>query len=120
MGQVVLIKGGGDIGTAVAVRLHQAGRQVVVAEAPGNPVLRRGVSFGVAIDQGEMVVQGVRSRPAATATDAAALLEEKIVPLWIAGWVTALDALSPQVLVDARMAKREQNAETKKIGRAHV
>ena len=113
MGQVVLIKGGGDIGTAVAVRLHQAGRQVVVAEAPGNPALRRGVSFGVAIDQGEMTVQGVRSRPAATAAEAATLLEEKTVPLWTAGWAAALDALSPQVLVDARMAKREQNAETK-------
>ena len=113
MGQVVLIKGGGDIGTAVAVRLHRAGRRVVVAEAPGYLVLRRGVSFGAAIDQGEMVVQDARSRPAATATDATALLEEKIVPLWTAGWAAALDALCPRVLVDARMVKREKNAETK-------
>ncbi len=41
MDAVILIKGGGDIGTAVAVRLHWASRQVVVAESQGTPILRQ-------------------------------------------------------------------------------
>ena len=110
--RVILIKGGGDIGTAVAVRLHRADRPVVVVESPGSPILRRGISFGAAIDLGEIVVEGVPSRPATTATDAIAMLTEKVVPVWTAGWAAALDAVSPQVLVDARMAKREKNVET--------
>jgi len=110
--RVILIKGGGDIGTAVAVRLHRADRPVVVVESPGSPILRRGISFGAAIDLGEIVVEGVPSRPATTATDAIAMLTEKVVPVWTAGWAAALDVVSPQVLVDARMAKQEKNVET--------
>ena len=66
MNRVILIKGGGDIGTAVAVRLHHASRQVVVAQTPDSPILRRGISFGAAIDRGEILVDDVRARPAAT------------------------------------------------------
>ena len=114
MNRVILIKGGGDIGTAVAVRLHHDGRQVVVAEAAGSPILRRGISFGAAIDQGEILVDGVWARPATTEAETRALLAQQVVPVWTAGWTAALDALCPQVLVDARMVKREQNTETRK------
>ncbi len=114
MARIVLITGGNDIGTAVAVRLHHAGRQIVVAETPGIPLLRRRVSFGAAIEQGEVVVDGVRCRPAATEAEARALLARQVVPVWTAGWVAALYALYPQILVDARMLKRNQNTETRK------
>jgi xanthine dehydrogenase accessory factor len=112
MDRIIVIKGGGDIGTAVAVRLHRAALQVVVAEDPGSPILRRGVSFGAAIDLGESVVQGVRCRPAETAIETKVLLAQQMVPLWTAGWSAAIDAICPQVLVDARMAKQEKNVET--------
>ena len=112
MDRIILIKGGGDIGTAVAVRLHRAALRVVVAEDPGSPILRRGISFGAAIDLGESVVQGVRCRPAETAIETKVLLAQQMVPLWTAGWAAAIDAICPQVLVDARMAKRDKNVET--------
>jgi xanthine dehydrogenase accessory factor len=114
MERVILIKGGGDIGTAVAVRQHHAGRQVVVAQAPDSPILRRRISFGAAIDQGEILVDGVLARPAETEAETRALLAQQVVPVWTAGWAAALAALCPQVLVDARMVKREQNTETKR------
>jgi len=110
--RVILIKGGGDIGTAVAVRLHRADRPVVVVESPGSPILRRGISFGAAIDLGEIVVEGVPSRPARAAEETTALLANRVVPVWTAGWAAALDALRPLVLVDARMMKRDRNTET--------
>jgi xanthine dehydrogenase accessory factor len=112
MDRIIVIKGGGDIGTAVAVHLHRAALQVVVAEDPGRPILRRGISFGAAIDLGECVVQGVRCRPAGTAIETKILLAQQMVPLWTAGWSAAINAIRPQVLVDARMAKRKKNVET--------
>ncbi len=114
MDRIVLIKGAGDIGTAVAVRLHRAGRSVVVAEPPGSPLLRRGISFGVAIDEGEAVVEGVRACPAGTAAEARALVAQQVVPVWTADWAAAIDVLSPRILVDARMVKRERNTETRR------
>lgn len=112
MERVILIKGGADIGTAVAVRLHQASRQVVVAESPRTTILRRAISFGAAIDLGEIVVEGVRARPARTATETKSLLAQQAVPVWTRSWSAALKVVHPQVLVDARMAKREKNVET--------
>jgi xanthine dehydrogenase accessory factor len=61
---------------------------------------------------GESVVQGVRCRPAETAIETKVLLAQQMVPLWTAGWSAAIDAICPQVLVDARMAKQEKNVET--------
>jgi xanthine dehydrogenase accessory factor len=114
MERIILIKGGGDIATATAVRLHQAGRRVVVAETSAAPILRRAMSFGAAIDQGEVVIEGIPSRPAGTAPESTRLLDERIVPVWTEGWKGALDALQPEVLVDARMMKRDRNSETRR------
>ena len=114
MGRIVLIKGAGDIGTAVAVQLHRARRPVVMAEPPGSSLLRRRISFGAALDEGEVVVEGVAARPAGTESEARALLAKQVVPVWTADWQAAIDSLSPHILVDARMMKRERNSETRR------
>ena len=58
----VLIKGGGDLASGVAHRLHQAGFLLLITELPQPLVVRRTVAFATAILLGETIVEGVRAR----------------------------------------------------------
>jgi len=59
---LVLIKGGGDLGTGVACRLHRAGMQVVVTELAQPTVIRRAVSLAEAVYEGEVTVEDLHAR----------------------------------------------------------
>ena len=49
----ILIRGGGDLGSGVAFRLHRVGWNVVITEIEQPLVLRRTVSFANAIYEKE-------------------------------------------------------------------
>jgi len=46
---LVLLRGGGDLATGVALRLHRAGIKVVIAELEQPLAVRRAVSFAEAV-----------------------------------------------------------------------
>ena len=58
----VLIRGGGDLATGVALRLHRAGIHVVITELPQPLAVRRAVSFAEAVYAGHHAVEGVMAR----------------------------------------------------------
>jgi xanthine dehydrogenase accessory factor len=59
---IVLIRGGGDLASGVALRLYKAGVRVVVTELPQPLAVRRLVSFSEAVYAGECSVEGVTAR----------------------------------------------------------
>src|SRR5215210_6787254 len=59
---LVLLRGGGDLATGVALRLHRSGIQVVITELAQPLAVRRAVSFGEAIYEGAHTVEGVTAR----------------------------------------------------------
>src|SRR5215211_3978887 len=59
---LVLLRGGGDLATGVALRLHRAGIKVVITELAQPLAVRRTVSFGEAVYEGEHTVEGITSR----------------------------------------------------------
>jgi xanthine dehydrogenase accessory factor len=59
---LVLLRGGGDLATGVALRLYRAGIQVVITELDRPLAVRRSVSFAEAIFEGQHTVEGVRAR----------------------------------------------------------
>lgn len=58
----VLIRGGGDLATGVALRLHRAGIRVVITELAQPLAVRRTVSFSEAVYEGQHTVEGVTAR----------------------------------------------------------
>ena len=68
----VLIRGGGDLATGVALRLHHAGVRVVIAELAQPLAVRRTVSFSEAVYEGHHTVEGVTAR----------LIEARQFPAW--------------------------------------
>jgi xanthine dehydrogenase accessory factor len=102
---VVLVRGGGDLGSGTAHRLHRAGFRVVVSELPQPTVIRRAVAFASAVYEGSVEVEGVLARLAQDVSEARALLQDDIVPVVIDATGEALRLLQPHVVVDARLAK---------------
>ena len=109
MSLTVLVRGSGDVGSAVAVVLHRAGYGVAIHEVAAPSAPRRGMAFADAVFDGESVLDGVVARRGALAELPAALADGTVVPVVCRCSIEeVLAALAFDVLVDARMRKRER------------
>ena len=59
---IVLVRGGGDLATGVALRLHRAGVKVLITELAQPLAVRRMVSFSEAVYEGLHTVEGVTAQ----------------------------------------------------------
>src|SRR3989304_5106137 len=59
---VVLIRGGGEVASGVAHRLHQAHFKICMTEISHPLAVRREVAFSEAIYEGEKEVEGIRAK----------------------------------------------------------
>ena len=101
----VLVKGAGDFASASIRRLHLAGAKVVCTELAKPLTIRRRVAFSEAIYTGEHTVEdvtGVRATPEKVGQ----ILSENKVPIVVDPETRILDAQQFEIVIDARMAKR--------------
>jgi len=103
---LVVVKGGGDLGTGVAYRLFRAGFAVAVLERAQPLAIRRRVAFAQAVYDGATTVEGVTARRVETPEEALALLTRREVPVLVDERGESLPALRPIALVDATLCKR--------------
>ena len=59
---IILLRGGGDLASGVALRLHHAGIKLIITELAQPLAVRRAVSFGEAVYEGVHTVEGVTAR----------------------------------------------------------
>lgn len=103
----VLIRGSGDVGSAVAHLLLREGHAVVVHDVALPAAPRRGMAFADAIFDGACELDGIRARRAELDEVGEGRRDEVLVCV-IEELGDVLAALLPDVLVDARMRKRAQ------------
>jgi xanthine dehydrogenase accessory factor len=99
------IRGGGDLATGVAYRLHRAGFPVAVLELAQPRVIRRAVAFASAVYESEIEVEGVTARRVSGPEEAAALARWGLVAVLVDPDGAAVQSKMPSVLVDGRMLK---------------
>ena len=105
---IVLIRGGGDLASGVAFRLHHSGFKVVITELAKPFAVRRMASFSEAIFQGEMVLEGITARRVTQIDDPLRILQilsKGRIPVIIDPEGKSIQAIHPSVIVDARMLK---------------
>jgi xanthine dehydrogenase accessory factor len=102
----VIVRGGGDLASGVVYRLVKAGFPVLVTELPRPLAIRRPVAFASAVFDETITVDGLVGRRIADAADAFAVWAAGEVPVLVDEAGISLEALRPQVVVDARIAKR--------------
>ena len=88
------------------LRLWRAHIQVVMTDIARPTAIRRTVCFSEAIVHGEVTVENVTARCAADAAEALELLQQDILPVLIDPECICKDALKPDALVDAILAKK--------------
>lgn len=102
----IVIRGGGDIATGVAWRLHKAGFPVFVLEVARPLAVRRKVCFCEAVWDGTAEVEGVRARRAESPEEAGSVHAGGEVPVLVDPDLEGLPALKADVIVDATLAKK--------------
>lgn len=102
----ILIRGGGDLASGVAARLHRAGWQVVVAELSRPMAVRRYVSFAQAVYDGEIQIEEITGRLAANYAEVQTVLNQGAVAVIEDPQAEIIHDFRPHVLVDGRMRKR--------------
>ena len=101
----VVLRGGGDLASGVAYRLHRAGFPSLILELETPLFVRRSVSFGSAILQGTVTVEGITACHANSVTEALEIQVRRQIPVLIDPEGDSIEAYRPSVLVDARMLK---------------
>ncbi len=103
---LALIRGAGDIATGIALRLFRAGIRVAMLEVAEPTTIRRTVAFSEAVRLGECEVEGVSARLASSVGEARGILDCGAIPVLVDPGASCSGELSPDVLVDAILAKR--------------
>ncbi len=105
---VIILRGGGDLASGVALRLHHAGLNVVITELSQPLVVRRLVAFASAIYENEFVVEEIQARLASSGDEITQILADNQIPALVDQHCEVRHApgLDVRAIVDARMTKR--------------
>ena len=113
MSIILVLRGGGDLASGVALRLHHAGIHLIIIELPEPLVVRRLVSFAEAVFRDEFTVEDVTARLFTNIPNAFATPEQGYIAVLIDPQMKSLLELratvakdTPIVLIDCRMIKR--------------
>jgi xanthine dehydrogenase accessory factor len=115
----VILRGGGDLATGVAFRLHQAGFPIIVLELAWPLVVRRKVSLASAVHEEEVAIENLVGRRVQDINEALAIAPSGIIPVLVSPELPVLPTATSThhagttgsssrhfTIVDARMAKR--------------
>ncbi len=104
---VVLIKGGGEVASGIAHRLHRSHFRVCLTELASALAVSRGTCFSEAVFDGVKVVEGVTAElVSAELEEINRVWQQGNIPLLIDPEALIKDKIKPDVLIDATMAKR--------------
>jgi xanthine dehydrogenase accessory factor len=104
--QIVLLRGGGDLASGVALRLFRAGIRVFITELARPLAVRRMVSFAQAVYDRQVQVEGVVARLSQNPPEVLSLLAAGCIPVLVDPHATSRLELKPLIIVDGRMTKQ--------------
>lgn len=103
----VLIKGGGEVASGVAHRLHCEHFHVCLTEVANPLAVSRGVTFSEAVFDGTKTIMGVTAELVSASLEEINMTWQRgNIPIVVDPETSIKERLKPDVLVDATMAKR--------------
>jgi xanthine dehydrogenase accessory factor len=111
----VYIRGGGDLASGVALRLHRAGIPVIIGELPEPLAVRRRVSFATAVYAGSAQVEDCLACRVDDPMDSPLIrqiISDGQIPVLVDPDGEYIHSLQPKAVVDARMLKQRVERHT--------
>ncbi len=106
---LIFIKGAGDLASGIALRLHHAHFDIVMTDLPVPTAVRRTVAFSEAIRFGSTVVEDITAERADNIDQIRDCLSRGVIPVTTGDENELIEALRPEVVVDAIIAKKNLN-----------
>jgi xanthine dehydrogenase accessory factor len=103
---IVLIRGGGEMATGIAHRLHCCHMRVLITEIAMPTSVRRNVAFAEAVYEDVQIVEGVKAIRVGSCDEAYATWKQNQIPVFVDPEASVRKILKPAVIVDAIMAKK--------------
>lgn len=104
--RLVIVRGGGDIATGTIYKLYQCGIPLLVLEISNPSCIRRTISFCEAVFEEIVCVEGVYAVHVRSLQEAYEAYQQKKVPVMIDAQADMVKKVSPAVVVDAILAKK--------------
>lgn len=105
-GDIVIVKGGGDIASGIIQKLHRTGFRVLVLEIEHPTSIRRTVCFSEAIYNKEMIIEGLKGVLVRDKEEIFHAWDCDNIPVIVDPNGIYIDNLKPVAVVDAIIAKR--------------
>lgn len=108
MDNLIIIRGGGDIASGIALRLFRSGYKLLITEIEKPLSVRRMVSFSEAIYNGTTTVEGITARRISSLEEITNSFSEKEIPIIIDEKLEILNSnkFHFPALIDVRMEKK--------------
>lgn len=101
----ILVRGGGDLATGIAIRLYKAGHSIMITEIEVPLTVRRLVAFSRAVYEGTAEIEDIICRRVEAIEEAEEILNRGEIPLLIDPEASIRKSWKPDVVVDAILAK---------------
>jgi len=105
-GDIVIVRGGGDVASGVIQKLHRVGFRVLVLEIAKPTSIRRTVCFSEAIYSDDIILENIAAVYARNKDEILNAWSEENVPIVIDPNGDYIEIFKPSVVVDAIIAKR--------------
>jgi xanthine dehydrogenase accessory factor len=105
----IVIRGGGDLGSGVALCLHRSGLPVVICDLPEPLAVRRRVAFATAIYTGSIKVEdcfACRVDDPEEVMNVERVIAKGQIPVLVDPFGFTIEFLRPKIVIDARMLKQ--------------
>ena len=103
--QMIIVRGGGDMATAVIHRLWRAGFRVLALEMDKPSAIRRQVAISEAVYDGKATVEGMTVERIVRPDDCDTVWNQGNVPLLVDAQGACITQQKPAVVIDAMIAK---------------
>lgn len=104
--EIIVVRGGGDLASGVIHRLYRCGYRLLVLESEKPTAIRRQVTFGEAIYDGEAFVEGVLSRRTSSLKECEKAWEDGEIPVMADPEGSMIAQCRPCAVIDAILAKK--------------
>ncbi|MCZ6548281.1 MAG: selenium-dependent molybdenum cofactor biosynthesis protein YqeB [Deltaproteobacteria bacterium] len=107
----ILVRGGGEMASGIAHRLHRCHMRVLITEVPVPTTVRRPVAFADAVYRGSHTVEGIQAVRVHSFTEVTGVWKNDGIALLVDPEAGVRDAMRPTVIVDAIMAKKNMGTD---------